>query len=365
MRVTLVTPYPVHAEARETDAAARYGGVEVAVGRMAEGLAARGHAVTVLSSGARDTEVAHKGVVHRTVRRHGTLLGTPIAPGLSRLPPSDLVHVLATYPGVSDRAVLAARKRGARVVLDYHFDGHAPGMFGRAAGAAYYALAADLLRSADLVLAKSASYAAASPVLRHLPPDRLAIVPNGVDANAFRLRHGPREGVLCVGRLVPYKGVETLVRAAADLVDVPVTVAGDGPLRPRLERLARDLHAPVAFRGFVPDAELPDLYGAAAATALPSANGQEAFGIALVESMATGTPVVASDLPGVRDVAVLAGRVVPANDPRALAEALADVVERPPAPPREVARRVRERYAWERVVDLLVGAYGRVGRTAS
>lgn len=356
MRVTLVTPYPVHAAAREAEAAARFGGVEVAVLSMAEGLAARGADVTLLSSGARDEEVLERRVKHRTVKRRGMLFGTPLCPGLADLPRSDVVHVMATYPGVSDRVVRAGRRAGVPVVLDYHFDGHAPGVFGAAAARAYYALNASTLLSADLVLAKTASYARASRVLSRLDPDRLRVVPNGVDPAAFPLSTGPRAGVLCVGRLVPYKGVATLVRAAA-LGGFPVTVAGDGPERARLEALARELGAPVRFLGYVPEERLPALYGAAAVTALPSANAQEAFGICLVESMATGTPVVASDLPGVREVATLGGRLARPNDPASLAKAIRQVLDGPRLDPAALRRVALERYSWDRVVDRLIVAY--------
>ena len=355
----LVTPYPVDPAHGEVDAA-RFGGVEVAIGRIARGLARRGHDVTVLASGARDDAREEDGVRHVRVRRAGTLFGTPLAHGFRHLPPADVVHVTATYPGVSEVVVRAARRRGTPVVLDYHFDGRAAGPLGAAAASAYYAAASRALAGADLVLAKSASYAAASAFLRRLPQDRLAIVPNGVDPEAFPVGTGPREGVVCVGRLVPYKGVETLVRAAALLArrrDVPVRVAGDGPLRAPLARLAARLDAPVTLLGRVPARDLPAFYGSAAATALPSVNGQEAFGICLVESLASGTPVVASDLPGVRDVAGLGGVVVPPRDPHALARGIEAVLDRPPAPPVELARRAAEAYDWEHVLDRIEAAH--------
>src|SRR5439155_7416026 len=117
------------------------------------------------------------------------------------------------------------------------------------------------------------------------------IVPNGVDVREFPLgRASSRSGVLCVGRLVPYKGVDVLLRAwprVREATGETLTIVGDGPERARLEAMApRD--GSVRFAGRLPRDELLRAYAAARLTVLPSANGQEAFGIALLESMAAG-----------------------------------------------------------------------------
>ncbi len=152
---------------------------------------------------------------------------------------------------------------------------------------------------------------------------------------------GPREGVLFVGRLIRQKGVDDLIRAAATLgPKVPVEIAGDGPERPRLERLARSLAVPVRFHGFVDPTTRDGLYQRAAVVCVPSrqlANGlSEGAPLVICEARAHGLPVVASAVGGIPELCVddPGATLVPPADPPALARALAQAlalssVERP------------------------------------
>ncbi|HVM45507.1 MAG TPA: glycosyltransferase family 4 protein [Candidatus Thermoplasmatota archaeon] len=364
MRVTIVSPYDPR-PAAGADPLGLRGGVEEALDRCARGLARHGHDVTLVTSAPQAGEtVDADGVRVVRVRRHGSLFRAPIAALWRRVPEdADVVHVPATYPLVSDLVPLRESGRRA-VVVDYHFDVHGTSLAMRAAAGLYEGTFGRAMRRATRIVCKSRDYAAHSPVLSRLPPERVDWVPNGVDVDDFPLHEGPREDILCVGRLVPYKGVDVLVRAMPrihDLTGARLTVVGDGPEHARLRSLAAQLGAPVDFRGRVPGPFLPSLYGSHRLTVLPSVNSQEAFGIALLESMATGTPVVASDLPGVREVAALAGTTAPAGEPDALADAVAAAHENARAfgSPREIRARVEARYAWPSVVRQLERVYER------
>src|SRR5207247_1653761 len=135
-------------------------------------------------------------------------------------------------------------------------------------------------------------------------------------------------------RLVPRKGMDTLVEAAARLAPnhpgLTVAVAGAGRDRSRLERLARRSGSPVRFLGRVPDADLPRVHGMADVFAMACRNRwagleQEGFGIVFLEAAACGVPQVAGDSGGAAE-AVLdgeAGLVVrPAMDAGAVAVAV-------------------------------------------
>lgn len=339
------------------------GGVEEALDRMASGLAARGHDVTlVCTAPAASREVAPDGVRFVRVKRFGALFRNPLALLAAHVPDdAEIVHVPGTYPLVSDLVPLREAGRRA-VVLDYHFDVHGTSAAMRGAAALHRPLLKPALLRATKVLCKSLDYARASPSLRNVPPERLEWVPNGVDVDDFPLGAGAREGLLCVGRLVPYKGVDTLLRAMPRVhaeTGARLTIVGDGPEAARLRALARQLDAPVAFAGRLPRAHLADAYARARVCVLPSANGQEAFGITLLESMAAGTPVVASDLPGVREVARLAGLTAKPQDAEGLAAALADALRDPArfGTPQEIRARVARSYSWTRVLDRLEAAY--------
>lgn len=362
MRIAIVSPFDPEPDPA-TAARAHVGGVERVLGEFSKTLAQGGHDVTlVCSHPARSGEERRDGfrVVHR--RRRGALWRSPVA-RLSRAIPedADVVHVPATYPFTTNPSLRRARRLGAACVLDFHFEPRPPGSLARLAALAYRAVAPRAYAKADLVVVRSLEYAKSAPSLARVPAGRLRVVPNGVDVRTFR-PHGPGHPdgpVLFVGRLVPYKGVDALLRAAR-LMRPPraLQIVGDGPSRGALEQLAHRLGVRAEFLGHVPDADLPGLYGRAAVTVLPSLNAQEAFGLSLLESMACGTPVVASDLPGVSALARLGGLVSPPDH----ASTLAAQIERACRPgflPRgeRLAAAVRDGYSWEAVTDRLVRVY--------
>jgi glycosyltransferase involved in cell wall biosynthesis len=139
--------------------------------------------------------------------------------------------------------------------------------------------------------------------------------------------------VLFTGRMVPYKGIDVLLRALAQ-VDATAILAGDGPQRPDYELLARELGLAgrVTFAGHVSRSELRALYRAADVFVLPSVSPQEAFGFVQLEAMASGTPVISTRLPtGVPWVNQheVTGLTVPAGDVRALAGAIDQLLGNP------------------------------------
>jgi glycosyltransferase involved in cell wall biosynthesis len=154
----------------------------------------------------------------------------------------------------------------------------------------------------DLFLANSTEVA--GRIRRHYGRDA-TVVPPPVDLERFRLPDVPREGfLLVVSALVPYKRVDLAVRACAER-GWPLWVAGTGPERERLERLAGPT---VKFLGWVSDDELAGLYRRARAFLFP---GREDFGITPLEAMASGCPVVAYGAGGVLDTVVPPGGAEP------------------------------------------------------
>jgi phosphatidyl-myo-inositol dimannoside synthase len=175
-------------------------------------------------------------------------------------------------------------------------------------------------------------------------------VPPGVDAERFRPLSDeerraaraslgvPVEGrlVVSVSRLVPRKGMDSLIRAAARLApdrpDLVVAIAGSGRDRPRLERLAAGAGAPVRFLGRVPDADLPRVYGCGDVFAMLCRDRwagleQEGFGIVFLEAAAAGVPQVAGASGGSEE-AVVHGRTGLVVHEPARADAVADALGR-------------------------------------
>ncbi len=194
------------------------------------------------------------------------------------------------------------------------------------------------------------------------------VVPNGVDIEPFR-HAGPADlaagrRMLFVGRLEPRKGFELAVKAfgllAPDFPDLRLIVAGDGPQRGAVSRLPSGLLQRVTMVGSVPHWRLPPYHAAADVFVAPS-TGRESFGIVLVEAMAAGVPVVASNIAGYREVvrSGMDGLLVPPNDPESLAEAVRTVLsDRALAERLRVAGQARaERFRWEIVAVEIEAAY--------
>jgi glycosyltransferase involved in cell wall biosynthesis len=238
------------------------------------------------------------------------------------------------------------------------------------------------LRSADRILFTSLDYGRASSILPLLKgfEDRIGELPNGVDTLRFtpgkapatlsarcRLASGDRVALLvaALDRAHYFKGVQVFLNALSKLpAEIKGVIIGDGDLRPVYEAAAHSLGLAerVTFTGRVSNEELPDYYRLADVTVLPSLTMGEAFGLVLVESMACGTPVVASNLPGVRTVVADGqdGFLIQPGNINDLAEKLNHLLkdaEMQAEMGRRGRKKVEELYAWPKVTDQLEGIY--------
>jgi glycosyltransferase involved in cell wall biosynthesis len=367
MKITLVSPFNTTPGSRARGNG-HAGGVERVYAEISQRLASRGHEVTLVCSSARQTGETVEGGV-RVIRgtRHLTVLRTPVARLAGRIPTdSDLLQVPATYPFTTPTSLQRAKRLRIPAVLDFHFEPAPARPIPRVAAATYRVLGPRSYRHADVVLVRSMAYGRSAPSLSGIPEKRWRVVPNGIDPERFRADAPgtPPAGdyVLFVGRLVPYKGLDVLLAALARWpLGMPTLIAGGGPLRKQLEARARRLGADVRFLGHVPEESLPTLYRGARLTVLPSVNQQEAFGIVLLESMACGTPVVASRLPGVADLASLGGLTARPGDAADLAHAMHRALAGDTLPRgRALATAVHAGYSWDAVTDRLEAAYEQV-----
>ncbi len=312
------------------------GGIEQTVGRLSTWSVRHGAQVTVLTShpGSRRT-VAESVDGVRVIRcaEWGRTWSTPLCPDMPRelaKLEADVFHLhFPSPPG--EVSWLLARPRGA-VVITWHSDI----VRQRAALPVYGHFVHALLRATDFVMTTYEGQAARSPFLRRYP-DRIRVVPLGIDlerfgpraqlareADALRASCGGGPLVVFVGRVVGSKGLDVLLDAMPS-VEARCVVVGDGPalegVRARCRALGLD--DKVTFAGRVEPERVPHYAAAADVGVLPSV--YEAYGLAMVEMMAVGTPMVCTEL-GTGTSFINrhgeTGLVVPPRDPAALAGAL-------------------------------------------
>ncbi|WP_308169796.1 glycosyltransferase [Acrocarpospora catenulata] len=229
-------------------------------------------------------------------------------------------------------------------------------------------------RTADLILSTCPDEVD-ELVRMGIPRQRARVVPCGVDLDLFHPNVVPgdqpdRPRLLSIGRLVPRKGIETIIQALRYLPEVELVVSGGPPLArlhcdPDATRLRGEadwagVADRVVFTGQVPRAEVPALMRSAAAVV--TVPWYEPFGIVALEAMACGVPVIASDVGGQKDTVVneVTGLLIGPRRPRALAQAvrrLLDDQDRSTAYGIAGADRARSRYGWDRIARETVTAY--------
>jgi glycosyltransferase involved in cell wall biosynthesis len=348
------------------------------------GLARLGHEVHVFT-----VEQGGEPLDAREVRVHRLpalvrIGNAPLLPGLvPALAGFDVIHLHYPFFFGAEMVWAASRLSGIPYVLTYH-----NALIGDGARALLFrawerTLGRLVVAGSRKLLAVSLDHARGLPLLRAMPPGRLAELPNGVDVERFhpavaadwvreqlRIERG-RPMVLFVAALDRahyFKGLGRLLEAVARIRErqIALVVVGDGDQRREYEAQADALgiRSLVHFVGAVAHAALPPYFAAADVLALPT-SPPESFGVVLVEALACGTPVVASDIPGVRAVvrATGGGILVPPGDVAALAAALADLAADPArraALGRRGRRAVEERYAWPAIAKRLEAIYEEV-----
>jgi glycosyltransferase involved in cell wall biosynthesis len=330
-------------------------GLTLAAAQSYEEFAARGHEVTVLTSqyerALPSTEtVAGVRIVRAPVWGH--ISRGPLMSGYRKhlralLAGCDVVRLAAPASPVELFASRECVSRGIPLVWDYSCDVHLPGWNGRIIQELLIATQRRAARHAGAIVVSTEDYARASPFLRRFQ-NKLAFVPLCVrisqpDVSAvaqLRARLAPNGEKLIgiAGRLAAEKGFDLLAATLHNIRERhpgtrvvhagPTDVPGESAYRLRMDSsLAKLGNAWQSLGVLTPD--LANFYATCDVLALPSVNRMESFGMVQAEAMLCGTPVVVSDLPGVRTLvrSTGMGRIVPVGDRGALADALIDVLE--------------------------------------
>ena len=360
MRIGMVCPYSFDV----------HGGVQAHVLQLAEVMRERGHVVSVLAPSSPDVELPDyvvSGGKAVPIPYNGSVARLRFGPATHRLVKRwiaagdfDVLHL--HEPNAPSLSLLALMIAEGPIVATFHTSttkSLALGVF------------QSLLRPYN---EKIVGRIAVSDLARRWQMEALGSdavqIPNGVDVESFAsaapLPGYPRPGrtVLFLGRFdEPRKGMAVLLGALPALVarfpDIEILIVGRGD-EDELREEAGECSGHLRFLGQVDDAEKASALRSADVYCAPNTGG-ESFGIVLVEAMAAGVPVVASDLDAFRRVLVdgKAGRLVPVEDSAAMAEALIAVLDDPKLRARcaKAASAAVRRYDWSVVADDILRVY--------
>lgn len=357
------------------------GGEERAIAEIATLLGSRGHEVELLE---RASPTLGRGRAARGLLAGG-LDPSDVGAAVQRWG-ADVVHAHNLHPEFGWRALAAAREAGARTILHLHnfrlfcaiavayrdggpcFRCHGtntlPGLRFRCRGstaeAVVYAAALRrqqprLLEHADALVTVSGATASRLERLG-VPRDSVAVLPNFVRSDTVAADSRAADGTfaLASGRLVEEKGFDTAI-AAARQTGVPLVIAGTGPDEPRLRSLADDS---VTFTGLLAPPALAELRSRAAVVLAPS-RWEEPCPYSVLDALAAGIPVLASELGGLPEL-VPPQSTLPPGEPAAWASALERLWQEPRLRHelgREALSRARERFGEERYLGELLAIY--------
>ena len=332
-------------------------GLSVYALRLAEGLAERGHEVVVLTSQYQkdlgELEPYGKFQIARvpvaTKLSKGVLMPTLHKIGRQWIAWADVVNLhLPQFESVFLSQIAKEFKKP--VLVTYHCDlVMGAGWLDRLAGLVTTAISRKVVRDANLIVQNSLDYAENSPVLSlHL--EKVFEVPTPVKVKpvskerveAFRQKFGLKNGEKVIGlagRVATEKGYEYLAMALPGILQTfPQarvlhagawkSVIGEQNYQSQVERQIEPFGKKWQSLGYLSDEDFEAFFGACDVLVFSSLNATESYGIVQIEAMTQGTPVVASDLPGVRQPVTQTGlgKIIPIRDPDAIRRAVVEIL---------------------------------------
>jgi len=337
-----------------------YSGLTIYTERQARALAARGHHVIILTSRFDPNLPAHEVINGIEIIRPKVLFRLSKGVIMPSMPfwafnLVKQVDIVQVHVPQLDAALIAlfARLLGKPLVLTYHCDLQLPrGLIHKIANRVSNLANHITAQFADVIVQNTKDYAENSPFLKKYihkvepvyPPIKIAKI-NQIDIDAFRKKYQitPDQQLLgMAARLATEKGVEYLAQALPTVLEKhPQSrvlfvgpyqdVVGEEEYAKKVQRIIEPIQDHWTFLGVLSPKEMAAFFNICDVTVLPSINSTESFGMVQVESITCGTPVIASDLPGIRIPVKESGMgiiVPPANAP-AIAQAINTVLEKP------------------------------------
>lgn len=351
------------------------GGMEVVAKEISMGLARENYPITVFTSDQgikKDTQevdiMNYKVHKLKSIELAHTPIMWTLPFHLLLLPQNSILHVHLAQLGLPEISYLIARIRKFPIVMHFHLDVGPSGRLGFLLPFYKKYILGFVLRGADKVIVFSKEQLDMVKNKYNLEGEKIAIMPNGVSSDFFYndIRPTPLNSlkILFVGRLSVQKRVDLLIRAISFL-DFPaeLIIVGDGEDRKKLENLVEELKLNnIKFVGRKSGKDLIETYRNADIFAITSE--KEGMPLVVLEAMASGLPIIGSDVIGIREIVKGVGVLVKGSSPEDFAEALGKLW-RNPKNLEDMSHRSREKatkYSWEKLVGLLEDIYKEIKR---
>jgi len=270
------------------------GGIEKHINTLCEGLNGQFNIKILVTNNTPLTKIENtNGIDIIKTGTFGKIQSAPISPfmplWLKKLD-SDILHFHLPCPTAMISYFLAKPK--GKVVVTYHSDI----VRQKWATGIYNPLINKFLSSTDSIIATSPSYLNSSQILNKFK-NKCKIIPLGINISNFKEGKANEPTILFVGKLRYYKGLEYLIKAMQN-INAKLNIVGTGNEYSKLKKLTEklNLNNKIFFLGNIPESELPQYYSSCSIFVLPSIYRSEAFGIVQLEAMASGKPVISTEL---------------------------------------------------------------------
>jgi len=359
------------------------GGVQSQVAGLASELERRGHEVAILAKQLRtdlpngSLRISHDRVIYIEPIFHLPIIIVPPKPAdvreVIRRGGFEIVHAHHAFTPTSLLSISAAEKLRIPSILTNH-------TIFLVSDAKYVWVPASYvlypyrryINKACLITAVSR---AAAEFIEHFAEDKkIVVVPNGVDIELFESVEkniqpslSEKPIILYIGRLAYRKGLQVLVRAMPfilkEIPDAHLLIAGKGYMDSFIRMLIKSLNLEgnVTMLGFIPDENLPELYASSSLFVMPSLYC-ESFGVTLLEAMASGRPIIASNVGGIPEIVKdgVTGLLFKRGDAEDLADKIITVLSDcnlAQSLASNAKELVKERYSWPVITDKMEDLY--------
>ncbi|MFA4849342.1 MAG: glycosyltransferase family 4 protein [Methanoregula sp.] len=346
-------------------------------------LAARGHEVTIFTSGNSDDSYPYPSSLNVNRIRPVIRIGNaPFIPSLLKIHDFDIIHLHFPFFFGGELIYFLSKFTKQKYLITYHNDVVLGGKIKPFLKLYKRTVMSVILKNAKKICVSSLDYGHNCELSNYSGSimDSIIEIPIGVDTNIFnptissdeikeRYKVYNKKIILFVAGLDSahyFKGLENLLISFSHITDetARLMIIGDGNLKFHYIKLSNELGISdkVIFTGGVSNEDLPKCYACAELLVLPSISSGEAFGLVLIEAMACGKPVIASNLPGVRTVVDhnVNGLLVEPGDVKDLTAKIDYLLHNEDICKsfgREGRKKTEEKYSWKRIAEKLEHTY--------